>query len=114
MRFATVQAVSALVLLALLLPACARGGSEAQTGGAGGAPADRVAKQTSVELAESARSGGGQVAPSPEVGSESEVLPEGFDRKIVKSAELGIRAEAVRESAAQARQIRCWRPPSSR
>jgi hypothetical protein len=39
------------------------------------------------------------------VGSEGQVLPEGFDRKIVKSAELGIRAEAVRESAAQAQQI---------
>jgi hypothetical protein len=101
MRFATVQAVSALLLLALFLPACAREGSGAQSG-EGGATADRVAKQTSVELAES---GGAQVAPSSAVGSESQVLPESFDRKIVKTAELGIRAEAVRESAVQAQQI---------
>jgi hypothetical protein len=104
MRVATVWAVGALLLLVLLLPACARGGSEAQSGG-GGASSDQEAKQASVQLAESARSGAGQLAPNSAVGSESQVLPEGFDRKILKRAELGIRAEAVRENAAQAQQI---------
>jgi hypothetical protein len=113
MRFAKVWAMGALLLLVLLLPACARGGSEGQSGG-GGASSDQEAKQASVQLVESARSGAGQLAPNSAVGSESQGLPEGFDRKIVKSAELGIRAEAVRESAAQAQQIRRWRPPSSR
>ena len=104
MRFATVWMVGALLLLALVLPACAGGKSGAQSGG-GGATSDQEAKQASVQLAESARAGGGQVAPSSAVGPEGQVLPEDFDRKIVKTAELGIRAEAVRESAAQAQQI---------
>ena len=104
MRFATVRAVGALLLLALVLPACAGGKSEPQAGG-GGAPSDQEAEQASVQLAESARSGAEQLAPSSAVGPESQVVPEDFDRKIVKTAELGIRAEAVSESAAQAQQI---------
>ena len=104
MRFATVRAVSALVLLALVLPACAGGKSEMQSGG-GGAPSDQEAEQASVRLAESARSGAEQLAPSSAVGPESQVLTEDFDRKIVKTAELGLRAEAVRQGAAQAQQI---------
>jgi hypothetical protein len=93
MRFATVRAVSALLLIALVLPACSGAEVAAQSGG-GGSPADQEAKQAS-----------GQLAPSSAVGSESQVLPEDFDRKIVKTAELGIRAETVRESAAHAQQI---------
>ena len=104
MRFATVWAVGALLLLALVIPACAGGNSGAQSGG-GGASSDQEAEQASVQLAESAGSGAGLIAPSSAVGSESQVLPENFDRKIVKTAELGIRAEAVRESAAQAQRI---------
>ena len=105
MRFAAVRAVSALVLLALVLPACAAGGGSGTQSGGGGALSDHEAKQASGQLAESARSGGGQLAPSSAVGSEDQALPEDFDRKIVKTAELGIRAENVRESAAQAQQI---------
>ena len=104
MRFATVWAVGTLLLLALVTPACAGGNSGAQSGGGGASP-DQEVEQASVQLAESAGSGAGRIAPSSAVGSESQVLPEDFDRKIVKSAELGIRAEAVRESAAQAQQI---------
>jgi hypothetical protein len=104
MRFSTVRAVSALLLIALVLAACSGAEDAAQSSG-GGSPADQEANQASGQGAESARSGGGQLAPSSAVGSESQVLPEDFDRKIVKIAELGIRAEAVRESTAHAQQI---------
>ncbi len=104
MRSATVRAVSALLLLALVLPACSSGGSGAHSG-AGGTPSDQETQRASGVLAESVRSGGGQPAPSSAVGRESQVLPEDFDRKIVKTAELGIRAEDVHESASQAQQI---------
>jgi hypothetical protein len=90
-RSEAVRAVSALLLLMLVLPACAGGGSGAKSGGT---PSDQEPKQAS-----------GQLAPSSGIGSESQVLPEDFDRKIVETAELGIRAEDVRESAAQAQQV---------
>jgi hypothetical protein len=99
MRSGTVRAVSALLLFVLVLSACACSGSGAQSGGS---PSDQEPKQTSGQLAES---GGGQLAPSSGVGSESQALPEDFERKVVKTAELGIRAEDVRESAAQAQQV---------
>lgn len=82
-----------VVLLLLALPACGGGGDEVQSGGGGGA-----AGRGSGE-AESAAVDSPENAPEGEVG-----MPE-FDRKIIKTAELGIRAEDVRRSAAKAQQI---------
>jgi len=51
---------------------------------------------------------GGQAMPQAagaQATTEAETLPEDFDRKIVKTAELGVRAGNVRESAADAQRI---------
>jgi hypothetical protein len=97
-RFATTRAVGVLLLLALVLSACGDSGDEAQSGKAG----------------VSSRGGAGQLAPSAggeEFAAAESGVPEDwtaqqdFDRKIVKTAELGIRAEDVRESAARAQQV---------
>ena len=98
--FPTTRMVGVLLLLALALPACGGADDEAQSGEA------RVASPS--------RGGAGQLAPSAggeELAASEAVVPEDwaaqqdFDRKIVKTAELGIRAEKVRDSAARAQQI---------
>ncbi len=97
-RFATTRMVGVLLLLALALSACGGAEDEAQSG----------------EARMSSREGAGQLAPSAggeELAASEAGVPEDwaaqqdFDRKIVKTAELGIRAEKVRDSAAQAQQI---------
>src|SRR3712207_9447437 len=86
MRFATVWAVGALLLLALVIPACAGGNSGAQSGGGGASP-DQEAEQASVQLAESAGSGAGRIAHSSAVGSGSQGPAGNFDRQNVRLGE---------------------------
>ena len=87
----------ALLLLALLLPACSRGGEVAQQH-PGTAEPDRG------EVVSKAEPG---VEGAPDGAAEetaSVIQQDQFDRKIVKTAELGISARDVRASAARAQQ----------
>jgi hypothetical protein len=97
-RTAVARAVGALLLPVLALSACG-GAEDAAESGRGDVPADRemgrVAPAASEAEFAAAQSG------VPEDWAEQQ----DFDRKIVKTAELGIRAEDVRDSAARAQQI---------
>jgi hypothetical protein len=99
-RFATTRMVSMLLLLALALSAC--GGAEDAT--QSGEP--RVSSPSRGGAGQLAPSAGGEELAASEAGvPEDWTAQQDFDRKIVKTAELGIRAERVRDSAAQAQQI---------
>jgi hypothetical protein len=98
MRYAAAGTVSVLLLLVLGLSAC--GGTEYAAQHSGGV------------VASSGRAAAEQAAPAAEEFAAGEASVPGdwaaqgdLDRKIVKTAELGIRAEDVRESAAQAQQV---------
>jgi hypothetical protein len=104
-RFATVWVVGASLLLMIALPACGSSTDTAQSGGEGAPSAEKADQSGSAgELPESAGRGG-ELAASAAEGPQSQVMSQGFDRKIVKTAELGIRAEKVRESAARAQEV---------
>jgi hypothetical protein len=97
-RFATTRMVGVLLLLALALSACGGAEDAAQSGGIG-VSAER-------ETGQLAPSAGGEELAASEAGVPEDWVAQGdFDRKIVKTAELGIRAERVRDSAARAQQI---------
>jgi hypothetical protein len=96
MRYATSGAVGVLLLLALGLSGC--GGTEDATPSGG--------------VVTSSGRGVERAAPAAEeFAADEAVVPEdwasqgNFDRRIVKTAELGIGAEDVRESAARAQQV---------
>jgi hypothetical protein len=97
-RRCTFVLVAGMLLCAAVLPAC--GGDEvAQSGGA----------EASSQMLEAGRampsSGGGELAQSG-TGVPDDPLAQGdFDRKIVKTAELGVRAQKVRDAAADAQRI---------
>ena len=98
MRYAAAGTLSVLLLLVLGLSAC--GGTEDAAQHSGGV------------VASSGRAAAEQAAPAAEEFAAGEASVSGdwpaqgdFDRKIVKTAELGIRAKNVRESAAQAQQV---------
>jgi hypothetical protein len=96
-RLATTRMV--VVLLLLTLSAC--GGAE-----------DAV-QSSEARVSSPSRGGAGQLAPSAggeelaasETGVSEDLAAQDFDRKVVKTAELGLRAEKVRDSAARAQQI---------
>lgn len=111
LRLRVVGTAGVLVFLAFCLGACSGGGSGgAQGSGGGDSGSDQVMEEdvasgagSSGELAESAAgSAGGDLAESAGSGDDAAALPEDFDRRIIRSAELGIRAEDVRASAARA------------
>lgn len=87
-----------LVVVVLILQGCG-GGGMAQSSGGGGSVAD-----SSMEEA----AGGAEMASVQEsqtaTGTATEVVG-GFDRMVVKTAELGVRAEDVRGSAEEAREV---------
>jgi hypothetical protein len=87
-----------LLLLALVLPACAGGGGEAAHSDGGAATSDRV------DVGQKPGSGAESAAAGSAI-PESQVAQDDFDRKIVKTAELGIRAEDVRSGAVSAQQV---------
>ena len=93
-RYATALAVGAL----LALSACGGGGEAVRSGG-GGAFAEREAGQARPAASDA------EVAVAGSGTTEGWAAQEDFDRKIVKTAELGIRAEDVRGSAARAQQV---------
>jgi Domain of unknown function (DUF4349) len=99
-RFATTRMVGVLLLLALSACAGAEDATQSATQSGGrGVSADRGTGQ----LAPSA--GGEELAASEAGVPEDWAAQQDFDRKIVKTAELGVRAEKVRDSAARAQQI---------
>jgi Domain of unknown function (DUF4349) len=99
-RFATTRMVGVLWLLALALSACGGAEEAAQSGEA------RVSSPSREGAGQLAPSAGGEELAASEAGvPEDWAAQQDFDRKIVKTAELGIRAEKVRDSAAQAQQI---------
>lgn len=124
-RSATTWAATVfLLLLALLLPACggvtgsgeggSSSGGDAEQGDAARPAVPEMEYDMGGDLAQSAgdeggdmpTSGGGEdLAASAGGQPEGQALPEDFDRRIVKTAELGIEVEDVREGAAEAQQI---------
>lgn len=89
--------VSIFLLFVLVLPACT-GGGEAVSSGGGGASTDRV------EVAQRPEAGA-EISSTGNALSEDLIAPGNFDRKIVRTAELGIRAEDVRRGAARAQEV---------
>jgi len=93
--FATARTVSALLLFTLAFSAC--GGEEAaRSSGTAHSEAEAARAVPSV--------GGGELAAA-DTGVPDDLAVQDFDRKIVKTAELGIRANEVRDAAAKAQQI---------
>ena len=114
-----------LVLLLVILTAC--GSSESadagNVSGAGGSvdntgprdpamtedmpsPSGKVTSETQASAASAGVSAGPESASAPSQSQAvTQTLPENYDRKIVKTANLGIRSEDVRGSAAEAQQI---------
>ena len=91
-----------LLLLALALPACASVVEEPRSGG-GTDVKDRAVGVSKPDP-------GAEVAPSGQAGTAQDVSttvvpPEDFDRKIIKTAELGLSSEDVRGEAAAAQQV---------
>lgn len=111
-RYTFAGTAAMLLLLTVLLAACGSvdfsgdesGGDE---GASGGGSRDMAMTE------DMPKSGAAGVASQPESGSTSgsqtqsstQTLPDDFDRKIVKTANLGVRSEDVRGSAAEAQQI---------
>jgi Domain of unknown function (DUF4349) len=98
--------VGVLVLLVLALAAC---GSEETTSDPGDVSVGREAggvAQPGASGSDLAQSTKGKVGVPEESGTIGEpAIPEDFGRKIVKTANLGLRSEEVRQSAAQAQQV---------
>jgi hypothetical protein len=95
MRYAPAGAVGVLLLLpALGLSGCGGAEDETPSGGVAVSPGRGVERAAPKEFA-----AGGAGVPGDWISQET------FDRKIVKTAELGIHAEDVRESAARAQQV---------
>lgn len=109
-RFRSACTVVPLLLLVFTLAACGAGGGssggEMQSGAGGrGDSAD-----SSGDLPSSAAGGAGSGEMASSAGQDESAVAEqgaeqGFDRKIVKSARLGIRAEDVRGSSSRAQEI---------
>jgi hypothetical protein len=92
--------IGLLLLLALALPACASSLEEPPSEG-GNAVKDRV---VGASKPESEVATGGQAGVAQDV-SGTVVPPEDFDRKIIKTAELGVTSEDVRGEAAAAQRV---------
>jgi hypothetical protein len=98
--------VGVFVLLVLALAAC---GSEETTSDPGAVSVGREAggvAQPGASGSDLAQSTKGEVGVPEESGTIGEpAIPEDFGRKVVKTANLGLRSEEVRQSAAQAQQV---------
>jgi hypothetical protein len=98
--------VCVLTLLVLALAAC---GSEQTTSDPGGVSVGREAvggappDASGSDLAQSTKDEVGVPDESGTIGEPA--IPEDFGRKVVKTANLGLRSEEVRQSAAQAQQV---------
>ena len=101
------RTMSLLLVLALALPACASGGEEPPSVDED-VVEDRVVvdskPQPEAGAATPGRAGTAQAGTAQDV-SETVVPPDDFDRKIVKTAELGVTSGDVRGEAAAAQQV---------
>jgi hypothetical protein len=98
--------IALLLVLALALPACASSGEEPPSVDED-VVEDRVVDskpQPEAGVATPERAGTAQAGTAQDL-SETVVPPEDFDRKIVKTAELGVTSEDVRGEAAAAQQV---------
>lgn len=122
-RYRLTGTAGLLLLLMVILAACGSSGPEGpeDVSGAGGS-ADKAGSQD-LAMTEEAPSSSGKIttetrtsagvsaqpqnatASSAQAQSATQTLPQDYDRKIVKTANLGIRSEDVRGSAAEAEQI---------
>lgn len=91
-------AVVVFLMLVLVLPACGGGGAES-AGSGGGAAIPEAGP------GERARDSSAEFAAAGVGAAEDRSLQQGFERKVVKTAELGLRAEDVRRAAARAQQV---------
>jgi hypothetical protein len=110
----TALAVGALLLLAPILSACGGDEGEATPSGSRGGEVTMMMEDEGALRADVPESGGGSAMPgsgggefaAAEAGISDDLsAPGDFDRKIVKTAELGVRAEHVRDAAASAQRI---------
>jgi hypothetical protein len=86
-----------IFFLILVIPGCAGGDETAHSGG-GGAVADRADVVQKPQSGAEFESAGDDLSGSP-------IAQDGFDRKIVKTAELGIRAEDVRRGSERVQEV---------
>jgi hypothetical protein len=86
-----------IFFLILVIPGCAGGDETAQSGG-GGAVADRADVVQKPQSGAEFASAGDDLSGSP-------IAQDGFDRKIVKTAELGIRTEDVRRGSERVQEV---------
>lgn len=121
----TVSAISLVVILVIALSSCGAGGSggvgsagggnsggSSGAGGGGGKgnvssagnPGEGMMEEEMLMEEGSSRSTMAQSSGSEDVAS-SGALPDGFDRKVVKSADIGLRVEDVRGSAARVQDV---------
>ena len=96
-RYAT--AVGALLLFFTLVLSACGGIEDVAVSGEGGGSSERGAGQARPSASEA------EFAVAQSVPTEDWAAQQDFDRKIVKTAEIGIRAERVRDSAARAQQV---------
>lgn len=105
--FAAARTVSALVLFAFAFSAC--GGEEAGqssvTAHSKAAAARAVPSAGGGELAAADPGAPADTGVPADIGVPDDLVAQDFDRKIVKTAELGIRANEVRDAAAKAQQV---------
>jgi len=94
-RYATT--VGTLLLFALALSAC--GGEVAVSGGGSSEPSEQEAGKARPSASDTELTVAGSGT------NDVVAAQQDFDRKIVKTAELGLRAERVRDSAARAQQV---------
>jgi hypothetical protein len=94
--------IGLLLLLAVAFPACASSLEEPPSDDATGAKDRAVGASKPESGAEVASNGRAGVAQGV---SGTAVPPEDFDRKIIKTAELGLSSEDVRDEAAAAQQV---------
>lgn len=123
-RYTFIGTAGSLILLAVLLTSCSSGsggsvgaGDGGSTGGSQGGSGskdvmmseDIPSSSGGAEFASAAQgasaSAESQAVPDSGGQSASQILPADFDRRIVKTADLGLRAEDVRASAAEAQQV---------
>jgi hypothetical protein len=105
--FAAARTVSALVLFAFAFSAC--GGEEAGqssvTAHSKAEAARAVPSAAGGELAAADPGAPADTGVPADIGVPDDLVAQEFDRKIVKTAELGIRANEVRDAAAKAQQV---------
>jgi Domain of unknown function (DUF4349) len=104
-RFATMTPWALVLFLVLLLSACGEESAGTDSKGASSDVAQAGGSKPALSEAGSAESVMVEDMPGSGGTASASALTPSFGRKIVKSAELGLRADSVRETAARAQQV---------